>query len=160
MHEDLKGCVSVYWVKQSAPTPLTPAEVAKAWHTSLAQLPAEEDDFIWAVVELSQPGTFQVKELRWHIPYKRRRCTEMPPSREPGPLVLHFYDRLPTSPEESTLDLQFLGTCDEQYTPCAQAFQWGLKKRSELPRIAYAILEFDCYTFQQKARGKTPHPVK
>jgi len=159
LDEDPGGCVSVSWVKRSPPTSLSPAEVGKAWHAALSQLPAEEDDFIWAEVDFSQPGTFQVKELRWNIPYKGRRCTEMPP-REPGPLVLHFYDRLPSSLEESTLDLKFLGTCDEQYTPCAQAFQSDLKKRPELPRIAYAKLEFDCYAFQQKARGKTPQPVR
>jgi len=160
LDEDPSGCVAVYWAKRSTPPALSPAEIAKAWHAALSQLPAEEDDFIWAVVDLSQPGTFQVKELRWGIAFKRRRCTEMPPSREPGPLVLHFYEQLPSSPEESTLNLKYLATCDEQYMTCAQGLQMGLRKNKQYPATAYAQLDFDCYAFQQKARGKTPQPVK
>ncbi len=77
LDEDPSGCVAVYWAKRSTPPALSPAEIAKAWHAALSQLPAEEDDFIWAVVDLSQPGTFQVKELRWGIAFKGgavRKC--------------------------------------------------------------------------------------
>lgn len=123
LNEDPAGCVAVYWAKTGSPPALSPAEIARAWHTALSRLPAEEHDFIWAVVDLSQPGTFQVKELRWGIAYKRRRCNEFPPSREPGPLVLHFCERLPSSPEESTRTLKYLMTCHEQYMTCAQALQ-------------------------------------